>query len=101
MSTHDSSDEEVVCYSCMSIAESDSDKFSEFKGDDEHEDSLDEYEVHCAVLETGDLRSHEQSCNGDISITSRFQPLGRNLSTSMPPRRWQRKLLLRVSAAGE
>ena len=69
MSTHDPSDEEVMCYSYMSIAESNSDEFSEFEGDDEHKDSLNEYEVHCAVLETGDLGSHEQSCNGDISIT--------------------------------
>ena len=69
MSTHNSSNEEVMRYSYMSIAESDSDEFSEFKGDDEHEDSLDEYEVCCMVLETGDLGSHEQSCNGDVSIT--------------------------------
>ena len=53
----------------MSIAEDDSDKFSEFEGDDEHKDSLNKYEVHCVVLETGDLGSHEQSCNGDVSIT--------------------------------
>ena len=67
MSTHDSSDKEVVCYSYMGIAESDSDRFSEFKG----EDLLNEYEeVHCMVLETGDLGSHEPSCNGGISITN-------------------------------
>ena len=69
MSTHDPSDKEVMHYSYMSIAEDDSDEFSKFKGDDEREDSLNEYEVRCAVLETGDLRSHEQSCNGDVSIT--------------------------------
>ena len=70
MSTHDSSDEEVVHYLYMSIAESNSDKFSEFEGDDERGKSLNEYEeVHCTVLKTGDLRSHEQSCNGDVSIT--------------------------------
>ena len=69
MSTHDPSDEEVMCYSYMSITESDSDEFSEFEGDNESKDSLDEYEVHCTVLKTGDLGSHEQSCNGDISIT--------------------------------
>ena len=69
MSTHDPSDEEFVRYSYMSIAEDNSDEFSEFKGDDEREDSLNEYEVRCTVLETGDLGSHEQSCNGDISIT--------------------------------
>ena len=69
MSTHDPSDEEVMRYLYMSIAEDDSDEFSEFEGNDEREDSLDEYEVCCVVLETGDLGSHEQSCNGDISIT--------------------------------
>ena len=69
MSTHDPSDEEVVCYSYMSIAEDDSDEFSKFEGDDEHKDSLNKYEVCCVVLETGDLGSHEQSCNGDVSIT--------------------------------
>ena len=69
MSTHDPSDEEVVRYSYMSIAEDDSDEFSKFKGNNECEDSLNEYEVRCAVLETGDLGSHEQSCNGDVSIT--------------------------------
>ncbi|KIM63288.1 hypothetical protein SCLCIDRAFT_24415 [Scleroderma citrinum Foug A] len=69
MSTHDSSDEEVVCYLYMNIAECDSDEFSEFKGGNERKDSLDEYEVHCMVLKTGDLGSHEQSCNADISIT--------------------------------
>ena len=70
MSTHDSSDEEVVCYSYMSIAESDSAKFSKFEGGNEHKDLLNECEeVHYMVLETGDLRSHEQRCNGGISIT--------------------------------
>ena len=70
MSTYDSSDEEVVCYSYMSIAESDSAKFSKFEGGNEHKDLLNECEeVHCMVLETGDLRSHEQRCNGGISIT--------------------------------
>ena len=69
MSTHDPSDEEVVCYSYMSIAEDDSDEFSEFEGDDKCEDLLNEYEVHCVVLKTGNLGSHEQSCNGDVSIT--------------------------------
>ena len=68
MSTHDSSDKEVMRYSYMSIAKSNSDEFSEFEGDNEHEDSLDEYEVHCMVLKTGDFGSHEQSCNGDNSI---------------------------------
>ena len=68
MSTHDPSDKEVVHYLYMSIAEDNSDEFSKFKGDNEHEDSLNEYEVHCVVLETGDLGSHEQSCNGDVSI---------------------------------
>ncbi|KIM65390.1 hypothetical protein SCLCIDRAFT_22878 [Scleroderma citrinum Foug A] len=68
MSTHDPSDKEVVRYLYMSIAEDDSDEFSKFKGDNEHKDLLNEYEVHCVVLETGDLGSHEQSCNGDISI---------------------------------
>ena len=69
MSTHDPFDKEVVHYSYMSIAEDDSDEFSEFEGSNKHEDSLNKYEVHCVVLETGDLGSHEQSCNGDISIT--------------------------------
>ncbi|KIM63286.1 hypothetical protein SCLCIDRAFT_24413 [Scleroderma citrinum Foug A] len=70
MSTRDSSDEEVMYYSYMNIAESDSAKFSEFEGNDVHKDSLDECEgVCCTVLETGDLRSHEQSCNGGVSIT--------------------------------
>ena len=69
MSTHDPFDEEVVRYSYMSIAEDDSDEFSEFEGDDERKDSLNEYKVRCAVLKTGDLGSHEQSCNGDVSIT--------------------------------
>ena len=74
MSTPDSSDKEVVCYSYMSIAKSNSDKFSEFKGDNEHGESLDEYEeVCCTALETGDLGSHEQSCNGDVSITDLLQ----------------------------
>ena len=69
MSTHDPSDEEVMHYSYMSIAEDDSDELSEFEGDNKRKDLLNKYEVRCAVLETGDLGSHEQSCNGDISIT--------------------------------
>ena len=69
MSPNDPSNEEVVCCLYMRIAESDSDEFSEFEGDNEHKDLLDEYEVHCTVLEAGDLRSHKQSCNGDVSIT--------------------------------
>ena len=50
MSTHNPSDEEVMHYSYMSIAEDDSDEFSEFEGNDECEDSLNKYEVRCAVL---------------------------------------------------
>ena len=87
MSTHNSSDEEVMHYSYMSIAESDSDEFSKFEGDDEHEDLLDEYEVCCMVLETGDLRSHEQSCNGDVSITDLLEvpALGQELEHCNAP----------------
>ena len=74
MSPNDPSNEEVVCCLYMRIAESSSDKFSAFGGDDECKDSLNEYEeLRCAVLETGDLRSHEQSCNGDVSITDLLQ----------------------------
>ena len=103
MSTPNSSDEEVMRYSYMSIAESDSDKFSEFEGNDECGKLLNEYEeAHCVALETGDLRSHEQSCNGDVSITDLPQvPSRGDTSSWMLPRRWQRKPLLRASASGE
>ena len=103
MSTHDPSDEEVVRYSHMSIAEDNSDKFSEFKGDDEHKDSLNKYEVHCTVLKTGDLGSHEQSCNGDVSITDLLEvpALGQEIEHFNSPQETAEEVAAEVSAAGE